>query len=104
MAAMQQMGKVASPLSGKVERNLEQARASIDMLGMLAEKTGGNLSPEEKSIIDRALYETRMNFVDESKKTDEKDEDKDKAGESTEANSQAANGGEADSENDQDKA
>jgi len=80
MAAMQQMGKIASPLSGKIERNLDQAGASIDMLAMLAEKTTGNLSVEEKDLIDRVLFELRMNFVDESKKenTDTEKEDVEK--------------------------
>ncbi|MEW5924450.1 MAG: DUF1844 domain-containing protein [Candidatus Zixiibacteriota bacterium] len=68
MAAMQQMGKIASPISGKIEKNLEQARMSIDMLAMIAEKTTGNLTREEKDLIDRVLFECRMNFVDETKK------------------------------------
>jgi len=85
MAAMQQMGKITSPVSGKVEINLDQARASIDIISMLAEKTDGNLTPEEKDLIDRILFELRMNFVDETKKaesepaggeTEEKDEEK----------------------------
>lgn len=68
VAAMQQMGKIASPITGKVERSLEQAKVSIDMLEMLEEKTRGNLSKDEKDLIDRVLYEARMNFLDESKK------------------------------------
>lgn len=68
MAAMQQMGKIASPLSGKVEKNLDQARLSIDMLSMIAEKTTGNLTHEEKDLMDRVLFECRMNFVDETNK------------------------------------
>ena len=40
-AAWQQMGKIASPITGEVERNLEQAKVSIDMLDMLSEKTKG---------------------------------------------------------------
>ncbi len=71
MAAMQQMGKIASPVSGKIEKNLEQARVSIDMLAMIAEKTDGNLTPDEKDLIDRVLFELRMNFVDETKKSEE---------------------------------
>jgi hypothetical protein len=67
-AAMQQMGKIASPISGKIERNLEQARSGIDMLGMLAEKTKGNLTPKENNFLSNVLYELRMNFLDEQKK------------------------------------
>ena len=65
MAAMQQMGKIASPLTGKVERNLVQAQASIEMLNMLSEKTKNNLSEDEKSLLDRILFELRMNYVDD---------------------------------------
>jgi len=67
-AAWQQMGKVSSPLTGKMERNLEQAKASIDLLEMLQRKTEGNLSSEEKKLLDHVLYELRMNYVDEAKK------------------------------------
>jgi len=84
MAAMQQMGKITSPISGKVERNLMQAKASIDMLNMLSEKTKNNLTKEEKDLLDRILYELRMNYVDESKKPDEPTEKSD-SGEKAEA-------------------
>ena len=67
-AAWQQMGKIANPLSGKVERNLELAKNSIDILGMLEEKTKGNLSDGELKLLQNALTELRMNYVDELKK------------------------------------
>jgi hypothetical protein len=63
--AMVQLGKIASPLSGKLERDLGQARATIDLLESLRNKTEGHLSPDEKALLDRALYELRMNYVDE---------------------------------------
>lgn len=67
-AAYHQMGKIASPLTGKVERNLEQAQNSIDILGMIQEKTKGSLSESEQKMIDNVLYELRMNFLEEQKK------------------------------------
>jgi hypothetical protein len=70
-AAYHQMGKIASPLSGKVERNLQQAQNSIDILGMIQEKTQGNLSEAEQRMIDNILYELRMNFLEEQKKEKE---------------------------------
>jgi hypothetical protein len=70
-AAYHQMGKIASPLSGKVERNLGQAQNSIDILGMIQEKTRGNLSEDEQKMIDNILYELRMNFLEEQKKEKE---------------------------------
>ena len=64
-AAMQQMGKVANPMTGQVERDLTLAKQSVDMVEMLERKTRGNLTPDEKRIVDHILYELRMNFVDE---------------------------------------
>jgi hypothetical protein len=40
------------------------ARQSIDMLGVLAEKTKGNLTPEENRLLDSALFELRMAFLE----------------------------------------
>jgi len=70
--AMQQMGKIASPISGKIERNLDMARHSIDMINMLNTKTAGNLSKEESEFLKHALYELRLNYVDEVKKDETK--------------------------------
>lgn len=64
------LGKIASPISGKIERDLAQARATIDLLDALRTKTDGNLSADEKSLLDRALYDLRMNFLDESARGD----------------------------------
>jgi hypothetical protein len=67
-AAWQQMGKVPSMVSGKIERSLEMAKFSIDMLGMLEDKTKGNLSDEESKFLSHILFELRMNFLEEQKK------------------------------------
>jgi hypothetical protein len=67
-AAWYQMGKTVSPISGKIERDLDQAKASIDMLVMLKEKTAGNLSDEEKKILENIVYTLQMNYVDERNK------------------------------------
>ena len=69
-AAMQHMGKTISPLSGKIERNLDMAKNSIDMLEMLQKKTAGNLSDDEKKMLDHFLFDLRMNYVEEVKKGD----------------------------------
>lgn len=69
-SAMQHMGKTMSPLTGQVERNLDMAKSSIDMLEMLQKKTQGNLTEEEKKILERSLFELRINYVEESKKGD----------------------------------
>jgi len=43
--------------------NLDMAKHQIDILGILEEKTRGNLTEEEKQLLDTALYETRMRYV-----------------------------------------
>ena len=71
-AAMQQMGKMPSPFSKEIERDLPQARLSIDMLEMLEERTSGNLTGEEARFLKHVLTELRLNYVaevEEDKKT-----------------------------------
>ena len=63
------MGKIVSPVTGEVERDMTIAQTTIDILAMLETKMKGNLSDEESGFISRSLYELRMNFVDESKKS-----------------------------------
>lgn len=79
-AAMQQMGKVVNPLTGKVERNLEQARFSIDTIAMLKDKTSGNLNADLEKLLDSVLLELRMNFVEETKVGDTQPEKEEAAG------------------------
>jgi len=67
-AAMQQMGKIVSPVTGQIERDLIIARTTIDILGMMEKKMKGNLTAEEARFIGHSLHELRLNFVDETKK------------------------------------
>ena len=58
-------GDLGDPATGeKSPRNLEGARQMIEMLGMLQDKTKGNLTPQEATILERVLFELRMRFVD----------------------------------------
>jgi len=70
-AGLQQLGKIANPMTGKVERNLEGARYAIEVLESLEKKTQGNLSDEEDRVLQEALTMLRLNYVDESRKGDE---------------------------------
>ncbi len=67
-AAMQQMGKIQNPITKEMERDLNQAKLSVDMLEMIQQKTKGNLSESEKKFLDHVLFELRMNYVDEVNK------------------------------------
>lgn len=62
------LGEITNPVTKKKEENLEQARQTIDILGMLKEKTEGNLTEDETKILDNLLYELRMKYVDKLKK------------------------------------
>jgi len=68
MQAMIAMGKIANPVSGKIEKNLEHARFLIDTIAVLKEKTQGNLSQEEDKFVSESLYNLRMNYVEEKEK------------------------------------
>src|SRR5690606_16617575 len=52
-----------SPRGGEPTVNLDMAKHNVDILGMLEEKTRGNLTDEEKKLLDAALYEVRMRYV-----------------------------------------
>jgi hypothetical protein len=59
---MQLGGATAEGQQPKVD--LMGARQSIDMLAILAEKTKGNLTPAESQLLDNALFEIRMGFLE----------------------------------------
>ena len=63
-ATMQHLGKTLNPVSGKIEKNLEAAQATIDMLDMLETKTKGNLSDSEAKLLKGVLAELKMNYVE----------------------------------------
>ena len=95
-AAWQHLGKVMNPASNKVERDLAQAKNTIDILGMLQAKTKGNLSDNEQKFLEHALYELRMNYVDEANKgPDEAETSAGEAdGDAADAEATAGEGGE----------
>src|SRR5438874_224893 len=56
-------GAAPRTAGGEPTLNLDLAKHQIDMLGVLDEKTRGNLTAEEQKMLDAALYETRMRYV-----------------------------------------
>ncbi len=62
------LGLVENPTTKKKEKNLPLAKEEIDIIGMLAEKTKGNLDKNEQQLMDQALYDLRVAFVQASKK------------------------------------
>jgi hypothetical protein len=63
MTAMMQLG-AATHEGQQPQVDILGARQSIDMLGVLSEKTKGNLTPEESRLLDSALFELRMAFLE----------------------------------------
>lgn len=66
--AMMSLGKLENPVAGKIEKNIEFARLSIDTLEMIKEKTKGNLSEYEEKFLDETLREVKLAYVSETKK------------------------------------
>jgi len=67
-AAFQQLGKVKNPLTDRLERDLEQARATIDVLEMLKAKCRAGTAEPVLRLLDTAVMELQMNYLDESRK------------------------------------
>jgi len=61
--ALMFMGAMRDPMTGQAHQDLPQAQAMIEMLGMLEEKTRGNLVKEEADMLKQILDEVRMHFV-----------------------------------------
>ncbi len=58
-------GDLPDPASGQTEApNLEGASQMIEILGLLEEKTRGNLSAEERQVLEQVLFELRMRYVE----------------------------------------
>ena len=63
-ATMQHLGKTLNPVTNKIEKNLDAAQSTIDMLDMLEAKTKGNLSDAESKLLKGVLAELKMNYVE----------------------------------------
>ncbi|MCG3132251.1 MAG: hypothetical protein FLDDKLPJ_03084 [Phycisphaerae bacterium] len=63
MQVMASLGGMVGPGGQAMPPDLAAARYFIDLVEYLGRKTQGNLSPEEKNLLDQVLYELRMEFV-----------------------------------------
>lgn len=58
-------GDVPDPVTGaKIEANLPAAQQMIDILALMEEKTRGNLTAEERQLLEQVLFELRLRFVE----------------------------------------
>jgi hypothetical protein len=61
-------GDIPDPVSGqRAEANLPAAQQMIDILSLLEAKTRGNLTAEERQLLDQILYELRLRYVEATK-------------------------------------
>ncbi len=63
MQALVALGELPHPATQERQEDLEQGRYLIDLLGLLKEKTKGNLTQEEQELLEGLLYELRMKYV-----------------------------------------
>ena len=61
--AASSLGMMEHPVTGKREVDLELGKHWIDVLGMLQQKTRGNLLPQEQQILEGLLADLRMQYV-----------------------------------------
>lgn len=66
-SALMHLGEVAEPGTGRKHRDLELARNTIDLIGLLQEKTQGNLDSDEQKLVESVLYDLRTKFVEHAK-------------------------------------
>jgi len=64
-SALVNLGVIEDPATNQKARNLPLAKQTIDILGMMEEKTKGNLSDDEANMLKTMLYELRMLYVKE---------------------------------------
>ncbi len=57
------LGKMSNPMTGETSVDIPNAKYSIDILGILQEKSNGNLSPEEDEYLANILRDLRMEYV-----------------------------------------
>lgn len=77
-SGMQQLGKIMNPVTGKMEKSMEGSQATIELISMLKEKTKGNLTANEESVICDGLANLQLNYADEVNRIDKEKPEKPK--------------------------
>ena len=62
-SALIQLGEIPDPMTKQETKELPLAKQTIDLIGMLKDKTKGNLTTEEEKLIEYILYDLRMRYV-----------------------------------------
>ena len=67
--ALALLGEIPHPEDGATKIDLDGARHIIDILGLLQEKPHGNLDNNEGALLESALYDLRMKYVERARKS-----------------------------------
>ncbi|OGP53207.1 MAG: hypothetical protein A2Y65_01110 [Deltaproteobacteria bacterium RBG_13_52_11] len=62
-SALVHLGEIPEPITEKMDKDLPLAKQTIDILGILQEKTKGNLTQDEENLLNSFLYDLRMRYV-----------------------------------------
>ncbi len=62
------LGEIPNSLTGKVEKEIQVAKQTIDIISLLQEKTRGNLDQGEDKLMEEVLYDLRMKYVEAVRK------------------------------------
>jgi hypothetical protein len=62
--ALMHLGEIPDPITNQREHDLAAAQHMIDILGMLQNKTRGNLDPDEEGLLRSILFDLRMKYVE----------------------------------------
>ncbi len=76
MQTWMSLGKIKNPVTDKIERDLNAAQMTIDIIDMIKEKTKNNLNEQESKFIEQVLADLKLNYVQESSRKEESNEAK----------------------------
>lgn len=62
--ALMHLGEIPDPMTNQLQRDLPAAQHMIDILGMLQDKTRGNLDHDEEGLLRSILFDLRMKYVE----------------------------------------
>jgi uncharacterized protein DUF1844 len=65
--ALAQLGEIPNPIDNQTTVDLGAAKQLIDILAMLQEKTKGNLDKSESDLLESALYDLRLRYVERAR-------------------------------------
>ncbi|MCL2778339.1 MAG: DUF1844 domain-containing protein [Polyangiaceae bacterium] len=69
-SALMHLGEAPDPLTNQVHADLSLAKQNIDILGLLEDKTKGNLSGDEERLLAQVLFDLRMRYVERANAAD----------------------------------